>query len=170
MKINDFRYDLLPLKDKLFRLALRITLDRAEAEDTVQDTLLRIWNKRDELVAVESLEAYSLTVCRNLSLDRKARKEAQNLSLDETGADAPDTTRNAEDELIGNERRKWVHRLFNALPEKQRTVMHLRDIEGKSTAETAAVLQMSEADVKTTLFRARQAIRDQFSKIESYGL
>ena len=48
MQEISFRNDILPLKDKLFRLALRITSDRAEAEDVVQETLIRVWNKREE--------------------------------------------------------------------------------------------------------------------------
>ena len=55
MQEISFRNDILPLKDKLFRLALRITLDRAEAEDVVQDTMIRVWNKRDEWSQFESV-------------------------------------------------------------------------------------------------------------------
>ena len=81
MEEISFRNDILPLKDKLFRLALRITLNRAEAEDIVQDTLIRVWNKRDEWQTLESVEAYCLTVTRNLAIDRSQRKEAQNMEL-----------------------------------------------------------------------------------------
>ena len=77
MQEISFRNDILPLKDKLFRLALRITLDRAEAEDVVQDTMIRVWNKRDEWSQFESVEAYCLTVAKNLAIDRSQKKEAQ---------------------------------------------------------------------------------------------
>lgn len=60
MKTIDFRYDLLPLKDKVFRLALRITQSREEAEDITQDTLLKAWERREELAGVKSIEALSL--------------------------------------------------------------------------------------------------------------
>ena len=90
MRQIDFRYDLLPLKNRLFRLALRITLDHAEAEDIVEDTLLRVWSKRDEMEEVANLEAYCLTVCRNLALDRSAKMEAQNVSLDAQPYDTVD--------------------------------------------------------------------------------
>jgi RNA polymerase sigma-70 factor (ECF subfamily) len=49
MQEISFRNDILPLKDKLYRLAFRITLNSAEAEDVVQDTMIRVWNKRDHL-------------------------------------------------------------------------------------------------------------------------
>ena len=70
MQEISFRNDILPLKDKLFRLALRITSDRAEAEDVVQETLIRVWNKRDEWTQFGSFKAYCLTVARNLAIDR----------------------------------------------------------------------------------------------------
>ena len=74
MQEISFRNDILPLKDKLFRLALRITLDRAEAEDVVQDTMIRVWNKRDEWSQFESVEAYCLTVAKNLAIDRSSKR------------------------------------------------------------------------------------------------
>ena len=73
IKQVSFRNDVLPLKNALYRLALRITLNSAEAEDIVQDTLIKVWNKRDEWQDIKSIEAYSLTICRNLSLDRIKR-------------------------------------------------------------------------------------------------
>lgn len=170
MQQINFEHTLLPLKNKLFRLALRITLDRPEAEDVVQETLIRVWNKREELGQVESIEAYCMTVCRNLSLDRHARKEAQNLSLDAQVIDATDTALSAQEQMERSEKLQRVHELFNRLPEKQRTVMQLRDIEEKSYKEIAEILQVSEDVVKVTLFRARQSIRKQYEKIDHYGL
>lgn len=170
MKDLDFRYDLLPLKDKLFRLAYRITLHTAEAEDITQDTLIRVWNKRHELEDVRSLEAYCLTVCRNLANDRRELSEAQNLSLDGTPCDAPDNSPEADSRMEYDERLQWVHRLLAKLPEKQRTILQLRDIEGHSYREIADIVGVSEEQVKVNLFRARRWIKEQYEKIENYGL
>ena len=74
------------MKNKLFRLALRITLDSAEAEDIVQDTLIRVWNKRDEWHSLDSVEAYCLTVARNLAIDRSRLQANRNEELDECDA------------------------------------------------------------------------------------
>ena len=169
MKKLSFRDDVLPLKNKIFRLALRVTLNRAEAEDIVQDVLIRVWNRRDELGDVESIEAYSLTICRNLALDRAEKKENSNIALDEVpqpfSADAlPDQ------QLIQGERLQMVERLFNTLPPPQRMVMQLRDVEGKSYKEIAEITGQSEEQVKVNLFRARRSIRLQIEKIEAYGL
>ena len=170
MKAIDFRYDLLPLKDKLFRLALRIALDSAEAEDITQDTLLRVWGRREELAGLQSIQAYCLTVCRNLALDRSQKREAANLSLEEARLDAPDPALRADEQLERDERLRRVHELFNRLPSAQRTAMQLRDIEGKSYREVADIMGITEENVKVTLFRARQAIRKQYEKIDNYGL
>lgn len=93
MQEISFRNDILPLKDKLFRLALRITLDRAEAEDVVQDTMIRVWNKRDEWSQFESVEAYCLIVAKNLAIDRSQKKEAQNVEITPEMEEEPDANR-----------------------------------------------------------------------------
>lgn len=169
MKKLSFRDDVLPLKDKIFRLALRITLSRAEAEDIVQDVLIKVWNRRDDLAEVDSIEAYSLTVCRNLSLDRLQRKENDNVNLD----DAPPTE--ADDappdlQMIRNERIDNIKRLIERLPIPQRAAMQLRDMEGKTYKEISAITEQTEEQVKVNIFRARQYIRKQIEKIENYGL
>lgn len=174
MKKISFRDDVLPLKDKIFRLALRVTLNRAEAEDIVQDVLIRVWNKRDELGEVESLEAYSLTICRNLALDRSQRKENSNIPLDEAPLDEAPPTEDREPSpdviLIRNERIKQIKLLFDQLPPQQRVAMQLRDIEGKSYKEIAEIAEQTEEQVKVNIFRARQYIRKQIEKLENYGL
>jgi len=170
MQEIDFRHDLLPLKNQLFRLALRITLDRMEAEDVVQDTLIRIWQRRAELAEVKSLEAFCLTTCRHLALDRRERKDAQNVPLEDRQAETPDAARSPQEQLEHEEKLRRVHLLINRLPERQRTVLQLRDIEGHSYKETAQIMEITEDQVKVTLFRARRAIREQYKKIEDYGL
>ena len=123
MRQIDFRYDLLPLKNRLFRLALRITLDHAEAEDIVEDTLLRVWSKRDEMEEVENLEAYCLTIVRRLALDRLALKEHANASLTEAETQVPDAAGNPEERLVATDRLQRVQRLFHALPVSLRTAL-----------------------------------------------
>ena len=159
----------MPLKDKLFRLALRITFDRAEAEDVVQDTMIRVWNKREEWTQFGSIEAYCLTVAKNLAIDRSQKKEAQNVEL------TPEMEEESEisgpyDQLVNNERMSIIHRLINELPEKQRLIMQLRDIEGESYKEIAKILNLTEEQVKVNLFRARQKVKQRYLEIDEYEL
>ena len=169
MQEISFRDDILPLKDKLFRLALRITFDRAEGEDVVQDTMIRVWNKREEWTQFGSIEAYCLTVAKNLAIDRSQKKEAQNVEL------TPEMEEESEisgpyDQLVNNERMSIIHRLINELPEKQRLIMQLRDIEGESYKEIAKILNLTEEQVKVNLFRARQKVKQRYLEIDEYGL
>lgn len=170
MKKIDFRQDLLPLKDKIYRLGLRITFNTQEAEDLTQDTLIRAWNKRDELAEVANIEAWCMAVCRNMALDRMARKEAANMSLDTASTDAPDNAYTPQEQLEYEEKLKCMHQLFNTLPERMRTALQLRDIEGLSYQEAADAMSISQDLFKVTLHRARKALKDQYEKIENYGL
>lgn len=177
MREIDFRNDLLPLKNKLFRVALRITLDRPEAEDVVEDVLVKVWEQREtpEVQQVQHLEAYCLTMTRNLALDRSQRHEARNVSLDDSNhsslvSDHADTAPMPDQLLEKEDRMRWVHQLFNQLPEKQRTILQLRDIEEHSYQEIADIMRISESDVKVTLFRARQAFKSLIEKSSYHGL
>ena len=153
MKQIDFRKDLLPLKDKIYRMGLRITLNAQEAEDLTQDTLIRAWNKRDELAQVANIEAFCIAICRNLALDRVARRENANASLEAEAVNPYDNEPTPDEKL-----------------ERLRTALQLRDIEEMSYAEAAQTMNISEDLFKVTLHRARKAIKNQYEKIENYGL
>lgn len=167
----DFQHDILPLKNIIFRTALRIVLNREEAEDIVQDTLLKLWQKREELEEVKNLEAFALSSARNLAIDRKERMENRNVSLDDEVHDRPDEGATGGDSLImQQETHHLVADIINALPEKQRTIVHLRDIEGKSYKEIANLLSITESDVKVSLFRARNEMKEKILQKKSLFL
>lgn len=169
MEEISFRNDVLPLKDKLYRLALRITSDTAEAEDIVQETLMRVWGKRDEWSRLNSIEAYCLTICRRISLDRSEKKEARHVTLDESLHSRPDTS-TPYDNLTVREGIGLLQRLLKELPQTQQDIVQLREIEGKSYKEIAVILDLSEEQVKVYLFRARQRIKQKYTEIQGYGL
>ena len=170
MKNISFRDDVLPLKNELFRLALRITLNRFEAEDIVQDTLIKVWNRRSDWNDIDSIEAFSLTICRNLSLDRIKRKENNNDSLEDVKGAEPLASSNPQDRMIQADRVGLIKRIVDSLPEKQRSCMQLRDFEGKSYKEIATILDITEEQVKVNIFRARQAVKHKYMKLDNYGL
>lgn len=169
MKKISFRDDILPLKDKLYRLALGITFDTAEAEDIVQDTLIKVWGKRGDWPNIDSIEAYCTTICRNLSIDRSKKKEAGHVLLDESLHGRPDASTPYE-RLAAREGLGLLQELLQELPRTQQDIVHLREIEGKSYQEIAATLSLSEEQVKVYLFRARQRIKKRYTEIQEYGL
>ena len=171
MKQISFLSDILPLKNELYRMALRITMNAADAEDVVQETMMKVWNRRDQWDQIESIEAFCLTICRNLSLDKVRRMDNQTQSLD-AAYDPKDqgVASNPEEQAIQSDRVRLVRQMINQLPEKQRSCMQLRDFEGKSYKEIAQVLGISEEQVKINIFRARQTIKQKFIETEDYGL
>lgn len=170
MKNISFRNDVLPLKDALYRLALRITLSHEEAQDIVQDTLIKVWDKRESWNEIESIEAFSITICRNLAIDRIKKHDNLNDSLEERQTESPDTSSTPFEDTLQQDRIELVRNLVNALPEKQRSCMQLRDFEGKPYKEIAKILGISEEQVKVNIFRARQTVKERFQKYDNYGL
>ena len=169
MKKISFRDDVLPMKNRLYRLALRITLNPAEAEDAVQDTLIRVWEHREEWERIDSMEAYALTICRNISLDMAGKAGRRNVQLNEESS-MFNVQCSMFNEFEQKERLSIVKKIMNTLPEVQRSIMELRDIEGKTYQEIGNILKLSESQVKVYLHRARTSIRQQVDKIEKYGL
>lgn len=170
MKEISFRNDILPLKNQLYRLALRITLSTEEAEDIVQETMLKVWSRRDKWQEIESIEAFCFTICRNLALDSMKRAGGKNASIDALPLERADETGTPLDIADSNNKIETVRRIVNSLPEKQRSCMQLRDFEGKPYKEIAEVLGISEEQVKINIFRARQTVREKFKKMNDYGL
>ena len=172
MKTISFQTDILPLKNELFRLALRITQNRFEAEDVVQETMLKVWKGRSEWDKIDNIEAYCLTVCRNLSLDkmRHMDNQVQNIEQESEPADQSYSA-NPEEQAVQHDRLQLVQlvrQLISQLPEKQRTCMQLRDVEGKSYRDIANIIGISEEQVKVNIFRARQTIRERFQQAENF--
>jgi RNA polymerase sigma factor (sigma-70 family) len=147
------------VKNKLYRFALRITGDNAEAEDVVQEVFIKVWHRLDELPNIQNAEAWCMTLTKNLSLDKIKSKHRKTEEIGEvlqiTDAQSTPYEATASTDMV-NTIQKWMANL----PEKQRLVMHLRDIEDMSYEEIATTLGMPMPQVKVNLHRARTAIKE----------
>ena len=166
MENISFRTTVLPLSDRLFRLALRITMNRAEAEDVVQDTLLKVWEQRSQWEQIENLEAFAIAICRNRALDVTKRAGRNTASLDKVD-NGQWSMANGQSALEAREEISLIRRLMDDLPEVQRTIMLLRDIEGKTYQEIAKILDINETQVKVYLHRARTKIKERIWTINT---
>jgi len=159
---NKFKAALLPIRDKLFRLALSITDNKEDAEDIVQDVLLHVWQKED-WEQIENIEAYCFRSTRNRALDIIALKDNRAEALPED-FDYP-----AQDDFAGKiemqEQIDRIESLLSFLPEKQQTIFRLREIEELSYKEIASILNITEEQVKINLFRVRRKIKEYADKI-----
>lgn len=169
MTLKEFTYQLVEMKDKLFRFSARIVGNNELAEDVVQDVVIKMWNKRGERHQYKNLESYCMRMTKNLSIDKTRAKHYQHIALDKTAEPAQDSL-NPYQQMVQKDTMTQIEELMQDLPEKQRMVMQLRDIEGMEYAEIAEILEIPLNQVKVNLFRARKKIRTLLLNIESYGL
>ena len=165
MNHHDFKTKILPIKNRLFRFALRMVGQSAEAEDVVQEVFIKLWNNRQHMDAVTNIEAWCITATRNLSID-KLRSKHHRLQPMKAGFDLLDHSATPYEATAGQDVFEQVRHLMDQLPDKQRDIMQLRDIEGLSYQEIAGALGLPLDQVKVYLFRARKAVRERLVKLE----
>ena len=161
MRQNKFKATLLPITDKLFRLALSITGNKEDAEDVVQDVFLQLWKKED-WEKIENLEAYCFRSTRNRALDTIALKDNRVEALPDD-FDCPGQE-DIERKVEAQEQMDRVEKWLTKLPEKQQTIFRLREAEELSYKEIALILNITEEQVKINLFRLRRKLKEFFDK------
>jgi RNA polymerase sigma-70 factor (ECF subfamily) len=159
MRQNKFKATLLPIIDKLFRLALSITGSKEDAEDVVQDVLLQLL-KKDDWENIDNVEAYCFRATRNRALDTIALKDNQVETLPDD-YDIP-VWEDIERKVEVQEQIDLIEKWLTKLPEKQQTIFRLREVEELSYKEIALILNITEEQVKINLFRLRQKLKVYF--------
>jgi len=168
MTLETFKTEVLPLKDKLFRFALSIVRDSMTAEDVVQEVMIKIWQNEDN-TEIKKMEAWAMQLTKNLSIDKTRSKHYRTVDVIHV-AYKVDQTSTHDVQYEAREEVDYVRSLMDELPEKQKQVIHLREIEEMEYSEIADALNISMVDVKVNLFRARQRLKEQLTKIKSYGI
>jgi RNA polymerase sigma-70 factor (ECF subfamily) len=170
MDAEVFQNRVLPVKNKLFRFALRMLGNEDEAKDVVQDVFIRLWNGREQLADIQNMEAWCMRITKNLSLDMLRVQKRRGTHTMNGGFDIQHTDATPDVKTELGESMQNVSELIAALPEKQRQIIHLRDVEGYSYNEICDILELDMNQVKVNLFRARNAVREKLMKINAYGL
>lgn len=169
MTIKEFQHTILPIKNTLYRLAKRVVGEAVEAEDVVQEVMIKVWNQRSDLSGIANVEAWCMRITKNLSIDKLRSKHRRTENFSST-MDQIDDEQTPYQVVETNDTMQQIANLMNKLPEKQKMVMQLRDIEGMAYQEIAESLEMPINQVKVNLFRARKQMREQItaSKILNY--
>lgn len=148
----------LPFKDKLYRLALGIVGNTYDAEDIMQELLIKLWKRIDQYNEIENKEAWCMTVTKNLSIDKIRSRKVPIHSIDDyTFLRDSDIT--PDKKLEDSDRMSRILSLVNELPDKQRMIVYLRDVEGYSYKEIAEITENSLDFVKVSLHRARKTLK-----------
>jgi RNA polymerase sigma-70 factor (ECF subfamily) len=157
-----------PFKDKIFRIAKRLLVSVEEAEDATQEVLVKLWNKNESLNGYKSIEALAMTMVKNYCLDQLKSKRAGNMKIVHNNYD--DREAGLQQKLEDKDTWNWVEKIINNLPEQQKLIVQMRDIEEMEFEEIANVLVMKEQAIRTALSRARKTIRERMMKIQHYGI
>ena len=168
MNQNEFIAIINPFKDKLFRLAKRLLVSTEEAEDATQEVLVKLWNKNNTLSQLNSVEAMAMTMTKNYCLDQLKSKRAGNLSL--VHSNYTDQSASLHTMLEDSDSLNWVARIMEQLPEQQRLIVQMRDVEQYEFEQIAEILEMNETAIRVALSRARKTIREYMTKTHDYGI
>ena len=166
MPASLFKQLLLPLYPRLHRVALRLLGNVEDAEDMVQEVYMKLWSKRDALPEVKDVEAYCVTLTKNMCIDRLRLAEVEEVDAETMTlpiAATDDVARRIEE----RDTVEHVKAFVVTLPENQQRVITLRDIEERSFEEIEQMTGLTAVNVRALLSRARKAIRERF---KSYNI
>ncbi|PHR12373.1 MAG: RNA polymerase subunit sigma-70 [Aequorivita sp.] len=167
MEKTEFIALVIPFKDKLYRLAKRILISKDEAEDAVQEVFMKLWNGKQNIENYNNPEAFAITMTKNYCLDRLKSKQASNLKIVHSNYQ---TSENIEKKIEANDGVEMVFKIMETLPEQQRIVLQLRDVEQFEFSEIAQMLDSNETAIRVALSRARKTVRDAMIKNYNYGI
>lgn len=168
MNQKEFLNTVLPFKDKVFRLAKRLLVSSDEAEDATQELYFKLWKNKEKIATYDNVEAYAMMMTKNYCLDQLKSKRASNLTLVHSNYRDENTTLQSDVEY--RDGADIIKKMMNDLPEKQRMIVQLRDVENYEYHEIAEIMGMEPTAIRVALSRARKALREQFVKKQNYGI
>jgi RNA polymerase sigma-70 factor (ECF subfamily) len=165
MTAKEFNKKIVIMSDKLYRFAYRYLQDADQTQDAIQDVFVKLWNKRDKLNELDSVEGFAIRVTRNHCLD--VIKARRTVSLDDNDyySNTISDGNDPEKEFNKSDSYEKMKSIIEKLSEPHRTVIIMKDIEGYSNVEIGKVLGLSEGNVRVVLSRARKKVRLKIEKI-----
>ena len=148
------------MRPALLRLAMRYTEDTDEAEDVIQEVLLKLWFLRRRLDRYRSIDSLAAVITKHLCINRKRDNRLELVGLEEgMGILEEDTP---EQELVREERMEELLALIGTLPDLQQAILRMKHVEGFEVEEIARLTGSNPVAVRTNLSRARKKVREQF--------
>lgn len=161
MNQETFKNTVFVLKDKLYRFANRFLEESDDAYDLVQEVMLKLWEQRGQLTQLNSIEAFAMQMVRNMAYNKIDKLGRQAKYLQQLPADI-------QQEQYPSLTKELILKMIDQLPEKQRLVMYLRDIEEYEIVDIAEVAGLEENAVRVNLSRARMTVRLNLTKVFDY--
>jgi len=170
MTAADFNRDVFPLKNKIFRFAKRMLKIDADAEDITQEVFIKLWREQKDIQHFNNIDAFAMTITKHLCLDKlkSPKYQATTVAIEGTEMMQAGATPHAHAEQT--DQRALMSRIIDGLPEQQKMIVHLREIEGYEFEEIVTITGMNMNVVRINLSRARKTIKEELIKIYKYGL
>jgi len=168
MNQSEFIKVINPFKDRVFRLAKRLLVSTEEAEDATQEVLVKLWKNKDKLQGYSSVEALAMTITKNYCLDQLKSKRASEMRI--VHSNYSDRQAGIDKQAEDRDSWGWVEKIIETLPEQQKLILQMREIEQYEYEEIAKIMDMNETAVRVALSRARKTLREQLTKTHSYGI
>ena len=168
MDLQAFNKRILPVQGRLFRMAQLFLRNRVEAEDVMQDVLLRLWTNREQLENYNNLEALAMKMTRNVCLDKLKSHSNKKMMHEAELADIHTGDASPYQQTEQEDSNQLIHRLIRELPDQQKLVLHLRDVEEHSFDEIEEFTGLSINNIRVILSRARQKLRENYIKENDY--
>ncbi|MDL2222772.1 RNA polymerase sigma factor [Bacteroidales bacterium OttesenSCG-928-M11] len=166
MDLERFKKEVLPLREQLVLLARKLLENKEEAEDSVQESLLKLWGMRDKLDGLDNLGGFAHIITKNICIDKlRAKKsfyETNDTAIEQTTNYTPETLAEQQDSVA------IIRQIVESLPSLQKTIIRMRDIEGYELSEIASITATDIAAVRANLSRARKRVRERFVLLSNY--
>lgn len=157
-----------PVRDKLYRVALRLLVSKESAEDALQEVFLKLWERKEKLQKYDSVEAYAVTMIKNHCLDQLKLKQNNNLRIAHNNY--KENGSSLEKQIEAKNDFELLNEKMNNLPEQQKIIVQLRDIEELDYHEIAEIMDMNETAIRVALSRGRKKLREDLLKKHRYGI
>lgn len=164
MDAREFKQRFLPHHRQLYRVAYHLTGNAQDAEDLLQDTYLRLWQKRDNLQYKVVAEAYLVTMMQNLFRDQRRLKRIDTSEDIDDHAEPPDE-RSLTSAMETQDEARQMEALMDGLPERDSSILRMHLVEDKSYEEIERDTGLSQGNIRIIIMRAKQKLKQQYLKL-----
>ncbi|MDR2126434.1 MAG: sigma-70 family RNA polymerase sigma factor [Prevotellaceae bacterium] len=162
MELEKFKSNIIPMRQNLFAFAMKMLQNKDDAEDVVQESLLRLWNIRQQLDDVSNTSAFAMQITKNICID-KLRTSKQVSEIDEFDLGSNEETPYSQAEI--KDMVEFVKTIIEKLPELQKIIIKMRDIDGYEIEKIAEITGTNTSAVRMNLSRARKTVKKRLMKI-----
>ena len=164
MDSKEFKRRFMPYHRMLYRVAYRLTENVQDAEDLLQDTYLRLWQKREQLTEDCVNEAYLIIIMRNIHRDKMRLKKLDTVTSIEDSDDPPDDS-SLDDKTERADEAFLMKDLINHLPQRERSIITMYLIEEQTYDEIETSTGLKQGNIRQIVMRTRQKLKEQFKNL-----